>query len=80
MKKNDYVQHRAWRWFGTVVSFPDPLYPLSSIQVRREDTQKTEEHWLPSLITDPDHFVYDWGDINETFKERKKSKNRKPRH
>lgn len=63
IKIGDRVQHRAWYWIGTVIEVPEDIHDLSYIKVKRDDG-KIQEVWMPSIITNTDHFIYDWSDLN----------------
>lgn len=76
MKKGDYVQSRAWYWFGKIVSIPTPLTPLSYIMIIREGRTEPEEAWLPAIITKKELFLYDWEDDHDEIRRRPARKNK----
>lgn len=73
----DRVQHRAWLTYGSITDVPDELTHLSSVSVLWDSKEGVRQEWMPSLITDTDDFIYDWGDVRDKVKKRSKGKSKK---
>ena len=44
------VKHIAWFWTGEVVDFPMEHSRQSHVSVKRDDTGKVSEQWVPTLV------------------------------
>lgn len=46
---NQKVVHRAFKYTGRIVDFPMDYTSLSHITIKRDDTGREQEIWIPSI-------------------------------